>query len=457
MQRYFILILLIVLSIVGSGPSQARGQVKIQSANYVMDNLNFGSSNVLSSNQDNIPPAISSLGPQIKELTPSTVTIDWETDKKSTSFIQYGTSKEYGQETGNSTLVTLHDITVSGLKPETLYHYRVKSVDAYTTAGYSNDGTFTTPAEKGINSIKIGDVTYTTALISWTTGNATASEVQYGTTTDYGKSIKNTSLSFTTNHTVQLTDLTPGTDYHFRIVATSADGTSDRSSDLSFTTIAEPNFVSIKITPQSANEAVVQWRTNTRTSGIVTYQSLGLKEAKKDKQTSGDGDYKQEHTLTLKSLIGKTQYELTITATDQQGKQTTSSKRTFSTLSDSTPPKIIDLHISTTRSGDTIITTATWKTDEPSTSKAILKPKNGGSPVSLPGSGSLETEHTVIGTGLKPGTLYSLQAIASDPYGNQSQAEISFVTPKVAKGIFALLAEVFARSFGWLLNLFAKS
>jgi hypothetical protein len=436
-------------------PTALFAQVSLKSSNFTMDDVNFSSNFILTTSQDSVPPVISSQGPQIVELNHNKVTIKWDTDKKSSSLVQYGTTISYGQETGTSDQSVAHQVTVYGLEPETQYHYRVKSVDAFNSVGFSEDHTFTTPAENGLNSIKVSDITYTSALVSWTTGNTTREEVQYGTTTNYGSSVKGASLSFTTNHTVKLDNLNAGTDYHFRIVATGADGNVERSNDLQFSTLADPKFQPITVTPESANIVNVSWKTNTRTSTVLRYKAIDNPEFTAE-LTAGDSSYLTTHNLKLQQLIGKTTYSFTITATDEQGRQIISAPQTFVTPADTTPPKITDLKVSATRSGDDIILTATWKTDEPTKSRVAVAPKTDKSLKELPPIESLTTQHTVVTAGLKPGLPYLLRAVAVDPFNNESQDEISFVSPKLNKSILTLLADIFTRSFGWLLNLGGK-
>lgn len=77
--------------------------------------------------------------------------------------------------------------------------------------------------------------TSSSAVVSWTTDQASTSQVQYGTTTSYSSSsTPNSSLA--TSHSVTLTGLTAGTLYHYRVLSTNAAGSQTTSGDLNFTT-----------------------------------------------------------------------------------------------------------------------------------------------------------------------------------------------------------------------------
>jgi len=72
--------------------------------------------------------------------------ISWATDEPATSQVDYGTSGfiyEQSSPERNSLLIN-HEIILSNLKPSTLYHYRIRSKDAFGNEGVSQDLTFKT-------------------------------------------------------------------------------------------------------------------------------------------------------------------------------------------------------------------------------------------------------------------------------------------------------------------------
>jgi hypothetical protein len=75
----------------------------------------------------------------------TTATITWTTDEPATSRIVYGLSDAYESgSVADSTLVTEHTITLTGLASGTLYHYQITSVDSNGNAAKSTDLTFNT-------------------------------------------------------------------------------------------------------------------------------------------------------------------------------------------------------------------------------------------------------------------------------------------------------------------------
>ena len=89
------------------------------------------------------PPVLSAIA--ASSITVSSAKITWTTDKASDSQVEYGLTTGYGLVTPlNTSLVTSHSQPLSGLAPNTRYHYRVKSRDAAGNLAVSRDFTFKT-------------------------------------------------------------------------------------------------------------------------------------------------------------------------------------------------------------------------------------------------------------------------------------------------------------------------
>ncbi len=90
------------------------------------------------------------------------------------------------------------------------------------------------PIQPVISSINVTDITENSAKINWTTDQPTQGRVDYGITTSYETGVSN--VLEATSHSLTLTNLTPSTTYHFRVVAASDNGTTTYSSDKTFKT-----------------------------------------------------------------------------------------------------------------------------------------------------------------------------------------------------------------------------
>lgn len=144
-------------------------------------------------------------------ITVNSATVVWATNSPANSQVDYGTTTAYGSSTTlDSTLVSTHSASISGLAPSTTYHFRVKS--GTTTSG---DFVFTT-ASGAISQILATQVTNSSALITWSTGIAGNSQVDYGTSTAYGSSTT-VNPNLVKVHSVALSNLSANTAYHFRV------------------------------------------------------------------------------------------------------------------------------------------------------------------------------------------------------------------------------------------------
>jgi peroxiredoxin len=84
----------------------------------------------------------------VSGITDVSAVVNWTTNENSTSQVEYGKTASYGKESAlDSTLTLTHKVTLSGLEPNTTYHYRVVSVDSSgNTITFDEDRTFTTLA-----------------------------------------------------------------------------------------------------------------------------------------------------------------------------------------------------------------------------------------------------------------------------------------------------------------------
>jgi len=100
-----------------------------------------GCSGLVTANGGNPPPpALTISGVQAAMPTPSGFQVSWSTSAAANSAVDYGKSTSYGSTTPvSSTMVTSHQVAVSGLATGTLYHFRVRSTDAKGNNASSGD------------------------------------------------------------------------------------------------------------------------------------------------------------------------------------------------------------------------------------------------------------------------------------------------------------------------------
>jgi len=100
------------------------------------------------------PPVPDSTAPVITDVSASSQTetsavVTWTTNEAGTSQVEYGRTAQYGSTTVlDEELVATHSVTLSGLQPNTVYHFRVKSSDEAENEALSGDYVFATPPPK---------------------------------------------------------------------------------------------------------------------------------------------------------------------------------------------------------------------------------------------------------------------------------------------------------------------
>lgn len=137
------LTLLIAHSVVLSGPfDNTAYHYRVRSVDG-SGNLAVSGDFTFTTAKTTTPPSIT--GVTSGSITTTGATIAWSTDQASTSQVDYGTTTSYGTSSAlSSTLATTHTVVLAGLRPNTLYHFRVKTGNPSGTVAVSTDYTFTT-------------------------------------------------------------------------------------------------------------------------------------------------------------------------------------------------------------------------------------------------------------------------------------------------------------------------
>jgi Ca2+-binding RTX toxin-like protein len=196
------------------------------------------------------PPVATTSAASSVGTTGATLNGKVDANGRPTSYVfEYGTTTSYGTKTssasaGSGTKSISVSKAVTGLAPGVLYHFRIVATsDVGSSTG--SDLTFVTQAPPTIVTGPATEIGSTSATLGGSVnpnGRATTVYVEYGTSTKYGSKTSTRSVgSGTSPITVAfpVSNLGPGLTYHFRLVGTSARGTT-LGADAVFAAIGPP-------------------------------------------------------------------------------------------------------------------------------------------------------------------------------------------------------------------------
>jgi peptidoglycan hydrolase-like protein with peptidoglycan-binding domain/phosphodiesterase/alkaline phosphatase D-like protein len=390
---------------------------------------------------DTTPPTISLV--TVAPIATSTAGITWTTSEVANGEVEYGTSTSYGASAGLDTDFALTDeANLTGLTPNTTYHYRIRSSDEVGNVAYSNDNTFTTGAlpmitpetqPPVISGIATTSVSSVAATIVWTTNELAVSTMSYGTSQSYG-SIAALPTTALLAHSATLTNLSPNTTYYYCIRATDAWGNAASSCGNTFTTGAAP--LPPDTTPPvisgvaqesvASYDATIIWSTNELATSSIRYgtsTNYGM-------VLPIDASAGLVHSGTIADLSAATTYDYCIDATDLAGNTSSSCGHTFTTAvppitPDTTPPTLSAVVVASLA---TSTATVAWTTSEPATAHVAYGTTASYGTTSLLDS-NLALTHSTELTNLEPDTTYHYQVISIDEAGNvATSTDATFTT-----------------------------
>jgi hypothetical protein len=404
-------------------------------------------------------------GPSASSITTKRATISWTTGRTSDSRVAFGTSSGsyFDEEPSNSSHVTDHIIKLNNLSPGLTYYYVTKWTDEDGNTGSSTEQTFTTNSAPILKDIQVKYVGINSAIVEYTVTGATSTKIYYGTSTSFGGLKEISTSTIESTYTVELSGLTDGTKYYYRINALDTEGDEYESTViLDFSTMPRPKITDVTV-EQVDNSAqptlVISWQSNTAVSSIVSFYPDGKLDLLRDEVDISlvEG----EHQVVLRGLIPSARYVLLVKGRDKMGNEAVSQPINFTTEVDTRPPKISDLKIEGSKlsrysdngsSQYQVQLIVSWNTDEPATSQVEYGEGTGVSYAQI----SQENEgkafnHVVVISGLSPAKVYHLRAISKDINGNISRSiDKVKITPNIGSNPLNLVIDSLKQVFGFL-------
>ena len=269
---------------------------------------------------------------------------------------QYGETTSYGSVTpeideGSGTGAIPVASIVSSLQPRTTYNYRIVASNSAGTS-YGEDRAFTTLTGKpSVETKPATSIGSTGATLNGTVnprGAETKYSFEYGTTTSYGSKTAEASAGSgitTLEESKAITGLAASTTYHFRIVATNSNGTTD-GSDRVFSTTGKPSVETKPATNIGVTGATLNGTVNPRGTETKYYFEYGLTTSygsRTAEASAGSGITTLEESKAITGLTANTPYHYRIVATNGYG-TTNGTDHTFTTyiaMAPSTSPSVV--------------------------------------------------------------------------------------------------------------------
>lgn len=253
-------------------------------------------------------PAQSLPIPQISNLTANSFTVSWTTSDALNTQVWYGVGNPY-QFQADWTLTTTHTATITGLQPNTTYAVRVESsfysdpdltstVFGVTTPGGAGNASLAAPV--------VSDITESGFTLSWTTDQPLNTQVHYGVG-QTSQSVNNWTL--TTNHTMVLSGLQPGTTYSVQTESSYFSNPDLLGPVISVTTSGQtpPEISTPVISDVYPDHLTIHWTTNVADQPLNSQVWYGVGSPT---QQVANWNLTNDHTMTLTGLQPDTVYSI---------------------------------------------------------------------------------------------------------------------------------------------------
>lgn len=322
-------------------------------------------------------------GPTISSIDYDKFTISFCADEPVTSVISVVTTGT--SDATNFTLDTAavcHQFVITGLTSRTQYTVVVAITDIANNGPISSAPlTVTTLFDLDIvapimNGPIVTDITQSTAIVRWTTNEASSSSVYYSDgVSGNGNSLENEELVNT--HTMYLSGLSASTTYTLTASSTDAAGNGPSvSAPVEFTTLALPDSTAPQIIAGpfveniTTNSADIIWATTESASHLV---HLGLTSDSLDQTFSLTG-FSTSHQVPVFNLLADTSYFFSVESSDIAGNTVSSDVLSFKTLKPGGIPATLSITAGPdVESATTNSLTVSWQTNLDADSRLVCE------------------------------------------------------------------------------------
>lgn len=420
----------------GTGVEIAPAEIPVAKGDYIrLEIKNIGAQNANKSSAY-VTPVITYTDPaeadtqapttpeniKAEEVTSTSASISWDVSTDNVGV------KGYEVKNGDELLKDITEGTstsLDGLTPSTDYTLTVTAYDAAGNKSQPGSVTFRTKDMEDTQkpsapaNVRASDVTDTTATISWSASTDNVGVQGYKVLSG------NEELADVTDTSVTLQELAPETAYTLTVVAYDAAGNQSEPASVTFTTAEEADTQSPSAPAEVSAEditdttAMISWTASTDNKGVAGYRIKNGEVILKDQVTDTQAQ--------LTNLNPGTEYVISVVAYDAAGNESDPGTVSFTTLGEPEKPDTEKPSIPADVKAENITAAAadiSWTASTDNIGVAGYKVMKQDTLLANVTEG---TSYSL--TGLNPQTAYTIDIIAYDAAGNESDpGSVTFTT-----------------------------
>jgi len=312
------------------------------------------------------------------------------------------------------------------------YYWRVAATDSSdlskASPSWANAVTLTpkgsyTSAPDLSSGPTVSNITTKKAKISWSTSRNADSKISFGTETGKYYTEEPSNSTQETDHTINLTNLSPSTTYYYVAKWTDEDGNTGSSTEKSFTTSPAPSISSVKESDVSLYSALITFTVKDASKASLYF---GETSSYGGISVTNTSTAETTYSIKLENLTDGTIYHYKLRLEDSENGEYDFEDHTFTTLP---RPKISNMEISQVTNTSQTTLYITWKSNTEISSIVTFYPNGQVNEARDEVSVVMTKDHQTILRGLLPDTSYTLVVKGRDKVGNEGSSDrITFTT-----------------------------